>query len=86
MSHNASGALICYGTAFMISSQVIMNIGMCLKLLPCLGITLPFISAGGSANLCIYLAVGLVMSVYRFNRENSLENLNLYGVLTPFTE
>ena len=86
MSHNASGALICYGTAFMISSQVIMNIGMCLKLLPCIGITLPFISAGGSANLCIYLAIGLVMSVYRFNKDNNLDNITLNGVLTPFTE
>ena len=86
LSYNASGALICYGTAFMISSQVIMNIGMCLKLLPCIGITLPFISAGGSANLCIYLAIGLVMSVYRFNKDNNLDNLNLYGILTPFTE
>ena len=35
------GSLICYGTAVMIGSQAIMNIGMCLKLLPCIGITLP---------------------------------------------
>ena len=53
-SRNISGSLLCYGTAFMIGSQVIINIGMCLMLLPCIGITLPFVSAGGSSNLCIY--------------------------------
>ncbi len=83
-AHNVSGSLICYGTVFMISSQAIMNIGMCLKLLPCIGITLPFISAGGSANLCIYLAIGLVMSVYRFNRNKSLDSLSIYNITTQF--
>lgn len=34
-------------------------------LLPVIGITLPFISAGGSSTVCIYLAVGLVLSIYR---------------------
>lgn len=86
LSHNVSGAIICYGTAFMLASQIIMNIGMCLKLLPCIGITLPFISAGGSANLCVYLAIGLVMSVYRFNKNGDTENLNLYGFLTQYAE
>ena len=80
------GAIICYGTAFMISSQVIMNIGMCLKLLPCIGITLPFISAGGSANMCVYFAIGLCMSVYRYNKNNVSENFRYVGYNTPFAE
>ena len=85
-SNNYPGAMICYATAFMISSQAIMNIGMCLKMLPCIGITLPFISAGGSANLCIYLAVGLVMSVYRYNKYREPENFRYTGLTTPFSE
>ena len=85
-AHNVSGSLICYGTVFMISSQAVMNIGMCLKLLPCIGITLPFISAGGSANLCIYLAIGLVLSVYRFNKSKSLDSLSIYNVTTQFAK
>lgn len=85
-SHNISGTMICYATAFMISSQAIMNIGMCLKMLPCIGITLPFISAGGSANLCVYLAIGLVMSVYRFNKYREPENFRYTGLTTPFSE
>lgn len=80
------GAAICYGTAFMIASQVFMNIGMCLKLLPCIGITLPFISAGGSSNMCIYFAIGLCMSVYRFNTDKSPTNFRYMGINTPFSE
>ena len=68
-SVNFSGSVICYGTAFMLASQVFLNIGMCLKILPCVGITLPFVSAGGSANLCVYFAIGLCMSVYRKEAE-----------------
>lgn len=64
-SRNFAAELMCYGVAFMIVSQVIVNIGMCTMLLPVIGITLPFISAGGSSTACLYLAIGLVMSVYR---------------------
>lgn len=80
------GTTICYGTAFMISSQVIMNIGMCLKLLPCIGITLPFISAGGSSNMCIYFAIGLCMSVYRYNRNQKPLSYRYTSISTPFEE
>jgi len=86
-SHNLTGAVICYGTAFMIAVQVLMNIGMCLKLLPCIGITLPFISAGGSSGLCVYLALGLVMSIYRFNHSSpEPENFSYSRLMTPFGE
>lgn len=60
-----SASMMCYGVMFMIMAQVIVNIGMCLSLLPVIGITLPFISAGGSSVLTLYLSVGLVLSVYR---------------------
>ena len=64
-SCNFSALMLCYGVTFMITAQVIVNIGMCTMLLPVIGITLPFISAGGSSTICLYLAIGLVMSVYR---------------------
>ena len=85
-SRNLIGSLLCYGTAFMIGAQVIINIGMCLMLLPCVGITLPFISAGGSSNLCIYFAIGIVMSVYRFNANRDPINFRLVNISTPFSE
>lgn len=86
MSRNLTGSLLCFGTAFMIGAQVIINIGMCLMLLPSIGITLPFISAGGSSNLCIYFAIGIVMSVYRFNKSRAPVNFRLTHISTPFAE
>lgn len=68
-------AMMCYGTAAMFASQVIINLGMCLKIFPVIGITLPFFSAGGSSNLCIYIGIGLIMSIYRFDKEKEVENL-----------
>lgn len=86
MSRNLTGSLLCFGTAFMLASQVVINIGMCLMLLPSIGITLPFMSAGGSSNLCVYFAIGLVMSVYRFNCNREPINFRLTHISTPFSE
>ena len=72
-----STELMCYGMATMISFQVLVNIGMCLKILPVIGITLPFFSAGGSSNLCIYIGVGLILSIYRANKEGEIVNVRL---------
>ena len=63
------GYLICMGIATMLLGQTLINIGMCLRLLPVIGITLPFFSAGGSSNLAVYLAIGVVMSVYRQSKK-----------------
>lgn len=73
-SENFAAEMMCYGVAFMIIAQAVINIGMCTRLLPVIGITLPFISAGGSSTVCIYLAIGLVMSVYRSSKGISYEN------------
>ena len=66
-SDRTSGALICAGVAGMLMYQTIENIGMCLGMLPVVGITLPFLSYGGSSVIGIYLAVGMVISVYAKN-------------------
>ena len=81
--HSKFGAtsLMCYGTAAMIMSQVIINVGMCLKVLPVIGITLPFFSAGGSSNLCIYIGIGLIMSIYRFDRERDVTNVRIHPII-----
>ncbi len=77
--------LMCYGFAAMLASQTIVNIGMCLELLPVIGITLPFFSAGGSSTLCIYIGVGLILSIYRFDKEKQAVNFRISN-LTPFSE
>lgn len=68
-SKNFAASMMCYGVMFMIVSQAAINIGMCTRLLPVIGITLPFISAGGSSTVCLFLAIGLVLSIYRSSRE-----------------
>lgn len=84
MANDTPGKMMCIGVAAMIGSQVIVNVGMCLMLLPCIGITLPFMSAGGSSNLCIYLAMGIVFSVYRFNKERAPVDFRMINVRTPY--
>ncbi|MBQ3136824.1 MAG: FtsW/RodA/SpoVE family cell cycle protein [Clostridia bacterium] len=71
---NFAAEMMCYGVAFMIMAQAVINIGMCTRLLPVIGITLPFISAGGSSTVCVYLAIGLVLSIYRSSGTISYEN------------
>ena len=58
------GAFICAGVAGMMIIQTVENIGMNLCMLPVIGITLPFMSAGGSSVLAIYIIFGMVHSVY----------------------
>ncbi len=60
---NALGCFICTGVCAMFIIQIIENIGMCLGIMPVIGITLPFLSYGGSSALSTYMAVGLVLSV-----------------------
>ncbi len=57
------GRFICVGVAAMLVLQTMENIGMCLAAVPVIGITLPFVSAGGSSVLATYIILGMVHSV-----------------------
>ncbi len=57
------GRLICSGIAAVIIIQTAENLWMCLGLVPVVGITLPFMSAGGSSVLALYALMGLAHSV-----------------------
>ena len=78
--------VMCYGVASMIAGQIVINVGMCLMLLPVIGITLPFFSAGGSSNLCIYIAIGLILSFYRYNQQRELIDVSQQNIYNPFSE
>ena len=56
--------LICYGAASALIFQVIVNVGMCIGVMPVIGLTLPFISYGGSSLVSLYAMLGLVSGVY----------------------
>ena len=51
-------------------TQIAVNVGMNLRVLPVIGVTLPFYSAGGSSVLMLYICVGLVLSVYMHNTKS----------------
>jgi rod shape determining protein RodA len=57
------GSLICVGVAAIVIVQTIENIGMCLAMLPVVGLTLPFLSCGGSSVLATYVLLSLVHSI-----------------------
>jgi len=60
---DAVGKLICCGVAAILILQTLENVGMCLAIIPVVGITLPFLSYGGSSMLALYLIIGVVHSV-----------------------
>ncbi len=54
---------VCVGMAAMLIYQTVINIGMCLFVMPTIGITLPFFSYGGSSLLTLYAAMGVVSGI-----------------------
>jgi len=58
------GMITCLGVALFLSWHVFINVGMCLGLLPVVGIPLPLFSYGGSFLLMVFLGIGLLLNVY----------------------
>ena len=56
-------ALTAMGFAGMLLFQSVLNIGMCLYVLPIVGLTLPFFSYGGSSIITMFAAMGVVSSI-----------------------
>ncbi len=69
-SQDHLGSFICIGLFAMVAAQSIINIGMNLSLLPVIGVTLPFLSYGGTSVTTLYLGMGLALSVSMHNRKN----------------
>ncbi len=62
-SRDTLGRLICVGVFALIVFHATINIGMVLGVAPVIGIPLPFFSAGGTSVACLFVAIGLVLSV-----------------------
>lgn len=56
--------LVCFGAASALIFQVMVNVGMCLGVMPVIGLTLPFVSYGGSSVVSLYALLGLVSGVH----------------------
>ena len=56
--------VVCFGAAAALIFQVVSNVGMNLGVTPVIGLTLPFVSYGGSSILSLYAMLGLVSGVF----------------------
>ena len=56
--------MICFGVAATLIFQSLMNLGMNVELLPIIGLTLPFVSYGGSSIVSLFAMMGLVSGVF----------------------
>lgn len=71
-TNSPAAALFCLAVMVMLAFQTFINIGMNMGLAPITGITLPFLSYGGSSLLSLGITLGLVNSISGANRPNSL--------------
>lgn len=61
-------AFLCYGISLWIGLQTLINIGVSTGVLPTKGLTLPFLSYGGSSVMIVCIAIGLIVRVDYENR------------------
>ena len=62
-ARNTIESYVCVGVAAVLIFQTISNVGMCLFVMPVVGLTLPFFSYGGSSIVTLFAAMGMVSSV-----------------------
>ncbi len=56
--------MVCFGVAAALIFQTLLNVGMCIGVMPVIGLTLPFISYGGSSMMSLFAMMGLVSGVH----------------------
>jgi rod shape determining protein RodA len=62
-SRDPFGTILAVGVTAMIAWQVFINIGMVMGLMPVVGVTLPFVSYGGSSVISMMAGAGLLLNV-----------------------
>jgi rod shape determining protein RodA len=62
-SRDAFGRILAVGVTSMMAWQVFINVGMVMGLLPVVGVTLPFVSYGGSSVITMMIGIGLLLNV-----------------------
>lgn len=60
---NPFGRLVCVGFCSIVLAQVIVNVGMTIGLLPITGMTLPFVSYGGSSLVALFFMTGIALGI-----------------------
>lgn len=73
-------ALVCFGVVTMIFTETLFNVGAVLGLLPITGVTLPFISYGGSSMIVLTAALGLVLNISAAEKKTMIESRSVLWV------
>ncbi len=68
-SKDIAGSVICSGVIFSLLFSIIQNIGMTIEIMPITGITLPFMSYGGSSLLSSFILIALTLNVGMRNKK-----------------
>lgn len=71
-AQNKLDGYVCVGVVGMLLFQVLANVGMCLFVMPVIGLTLPFFSYGGSSTVVLFTAMGLVSGAHSRSRPDWL--------------
>jgi len=71
-ARDRAGRILAAATVALVGGQALINIGVTLGLLPTTGITLPFVSYGGSSMITSFMAIGLLANVYARPRQRGL--------------
>lgn len=69
LSPDPAGKYMCAGIAAILFFQTAVSVGMNVRVLPVTGLTLPFVSYGGSSLITLFLAIGVVQSVLMRHRK-----------------
>ena len=75
-SRDAFCALICVGFLSMFGFQIFENIGMTLGIMPITGITLPFLSAGGTSVMVNMISIGIILGIGTRSKLRSYRNIS----------
>lgn len=69
------GQYVAFGITLLIITQAFVNIGVNLNIVPLTGVTLPFISYGGSSLFSLMIGVGILLAISR-HMEYKPQNLS----------
>lgn len=69
LTPDPAGKYACTGIAAVLFFQTAVNVGMNVRVLPVTGLTLPFVSYGGSSLVTLYIAIGFVQSILMRHRK-----------------
>ena len=76
--------LVAYGAASSMMFQLMINVGMCIGVMPVIGLTLPLVSYGGSSVVTIFAMLGLVSGSYArpqaMSHERYIQPVRSYGL------